>query len=80
MREQNVASGLKYDVRCDSCPVRHRAICSRADDRELSLLDTVKFYKTYQAGQTIALRGDPLDTLSSVVSGNCVLKPAVTFQ
>ena len=77
MKEQNVASDLKYDVRCDSCPVRHRAICSRADERELSLLDTVKFYKTYHAGQTIAMRGDPLDTLSSVVSGTATLSQSM---
>jgi len=64
-------------TQCASCPVRHRAVCSRANYQELTLLDSVKFYKTYQAGQTIALRGDPLEVLSSLVSGTATLSQSM---
>ena len=68
---------VRADTRCSSCPVRHRAVCARADADELALLDSVKFYKTYQAGQTIALRGDPLELLSSVVTGTATLSQSM---
>ncbi|MBT8460514.1 MAG: Crp/Fnr family transcriptional regulator [Boseongicola sp.] len=68
---------VRAEIRCSTCPVRHRAVCARADADELALLDSVKFYKTYQAGQTIALRGDPLEVLSSVVTGTATLSQSM---
>lgn len=54
---------------CGSCPIRHRAICARCDEDELSLLETMKSYVSFEAGQPIAWRGDPLTHFSSLVSG-----------
>ncbi len=54
---------------CGSCPIRHRAVCARCDDDELSLLEQMKSYKTFEAGQPIVWRGDGLTHVSSVVSG-----------
>ncbi len=55
--------------KCGSCPIRHRAICARCDDDELSRLEQIKSYKTFEAGQPIIWRGDELVTFASVVVG-----------
>lgn len=62
---------------CASCPIRHRAVCARCDDDELEQLNQIKFYKTYTAGQTIAMRGDALDVVASVVAGTATLERAI---
>lgn len=54
---------------CSACPIRHRAICARCDDEELSLLEGMKSYSTFEAGQPIIWRGDDLTHFSSVVTG-----------
>lgn len=54
---------------CASCPIRHRAICARCDDAELTLLENIKSYRTVKIGEPIIWRGDELTHLSSVVSG-----------
>lgn len=54
---------------CGKCPIRHRAICARCDDDELSRLEQTKSYKTIEAGQPIIWRGDELTHFSSLVSG-----------
>lgn len=54
---------------CDGCPIRHRAVCSRCDADELSRLDEVKYYRTYEAGQHIAWSGDDMEFVGSVVTG-----------
>ena len=77
MLDDDAKLTAKVETRCATCPVRHRAVCARADANELALLDSVKFYKTYQAGQTIALRGDPLEVLSSVVTGTATLSQSL---
>lgn len=40
-------------------------------------LNKIKFYKTYQTGQTIALRGEPLGIVASVVSGTATLTRSI---
>ncbi|GGX65762.1 transcriptional activator protein FnrL [Tateyamaria omphalii] len=62
---------------CSSCPIRHRAVCARCDEDELEQLNQIKFYKTYTAGQTIAMRGDALDVVASVVAGTATLERAI---
>jgi len=57
------------DIRCADCPIRHRAVCSKCDDDEIVLLDEIKYYRTYAAGQTVAWAGDELGFVGSVVRG-----------
>ncbi|MEY1554837.1 transcriptional regulator FnrL [Yoonia sp. R2331] len=68
---------LKFDtsssVRCTECPIRHRAVCARCDDDELSVLESMKSYKSFTAGQTILSRGDDLTYVGSVVQGMATL-------
>ncbi|MCL4163737.1 UNVERIFIED_CONTAM: hypothetical protein GTU68_012722 [Idotea baltica] len=54
---------------CTSCPIRPRAICSRCTDEELDELDKIKYYKTYPAGASVVLMGDPMTFVASVVTG-----------
>ncbi len=54
---------------CVDCPIRHRAVCARCDARELALLEDIKYYRSFSAGQTIMWSGDRMDFVASIVSG-----------
>ncbi len=58
---------------CGSCPIRHRAVCARCDTDELQQLEQIKYYRSYQAGQTLIWSGDRMDFVASVVSGIATL-------
>ncbi|MFY0679688.1 MAG: Crp/Fnr family transcriptional regulator [Thalassovita sp.] len=58
---------------CEQCPIRHRAVCARCDAEELDVLDSIKYYRTYEAGQTLVWSGDKMDFVGSVVSGIATL-------
>lgn len=60
-------------TKCSDCPIRHRAVCSRCDTDELATLERIKTYKSFEAGDTILLRGDPLEYVGSVVRGVATL-------
>jgi CRP/FNR family transcriptional regulator len=72
-----VNASLAAIENCSSCPIRHRAVCARCDDDELAELNKIKFYRTYPAGQTIAMRGDALDVVASVVGGTATLERGI---
>ena len=59
---------------CGSCPIRHRAICARCDADELQRLDEIKYYRTYEAGQTIMWGGDRMEFVASVVAGTATVE------
>ncbi|MBF9030033.1 helix-turn-helix domain-containing protein [Rhodobacterales bacterium HKCCE3408] len=54
---------------CSECPIRHRAVCAECDSDELAVLEQIKSYLTVPKGGSIAVAGERLDYLSSVVSG-----------
>lgn len=58
---------------CGACPIRHRAICARCDDDELAVLESMKSYTSFEAGQPIIWRGDDLTHFSSIVEGIAAL-------
>jgi CRP/FNR family transcriptional regulator, anaerobic regulatory protein len=58
---------------CGDCPIRHRAVCSRCEADELSRLEEMKYYRSFQAGQTVIWSGDRMDFVASVVSGIATL-------
>ena len=62
---------LSHD--CGSCPIRHRAVCARCDADELQRLEQIKYYRSYQAGQTVTWSGDRMDFVASVVTGIATL-------
>ncbi len=58
---------------CGECQIRHRAVCSRCDEDELTQLDQMKYYRSFQAGQTVLWSGDQMDFVGSVVTGIATL-------
>ncbi|MBL4766751.1 MAG: Crp/Fnr family transcriptional regulator [Rhodobacteraceae bacterium] len=68
-----IESAQKLSPDCLACPIRHRAVCARCDADELVQLDQIKYYRSYQAGQTIVWAGDRMEFVGSVVSGVATL-------
>jgi CRP/FNR family transcriptional regulator len=64
---------LLHGKDCGDCPIRHRAVCARCDTDELGQLERIKFYRSFQAGQTVIWSGDRMDFVASVVSGIATL-------
>ncbi len=64
---------LNTRVKCNECPIRHRAVCARCDDSELEVLEQMKFYRSYEAGEQISWRGDELTFVASLVFGVAAL-------
>ena len=60
-------------MECGDCPIRHRAVCARCETDELARLEQIKYYRSYQAGQTIVWSGDRMDFVASVVTGIATL-------
>ena len=58
---------------CGDCPIRHRAVCARCEVDELEKLDQIKYYRNFEAGQTVVWCGDRMDFVGSVVSGIATL-------
>jgi CRP/FNR family transcriptional regulator len=58
---------------CIDCPIRHRAVCARCETDELKRLEEIKYYRSFEAGQTILWSGDKMDFVGSVVSGIATL-------
>ena len=61
--------GSLHSLECSDCPIRHQAVCARCESEELDQLEEVKFYRSFQAGQTIVWSGDPMDFVGSIVTG-----------
>jgi CRP/FNR family transcriptional regulator, anaerobic regulatory protein len=64
---------LSTHVQCRDCPIRHRAVCARCNADELSRLEEMKYYRSFQAGQTIIWSGDQMPFVGSIVSGIATL-------
>lgn len=54
---------------CADCPIRHQAVCARCEPDELDQLNEIKYYRSFEAGQTVVWSGDQMDFVGSVVSG-----------
>ncbi len=58
---------------CGDCPIRHRAVCARCEPDELGVLEAIKYYRSFEPGQTVIWSGDKMDFVASVVSGVATL-------
>lgn len=72
-KKPDMSQAPSFNENCSECPIRHRAVCARCDADELKRLESVKFYRSYAPGQTIAMRGDEMEFISSVVTGTATL-------
>lgn len=59
--------------KCEACPIRHRAVCARCETDELAALDAIKFYRSFESGQTLIWAGDRMDFVATVVTGVATL-------
>lgn len=64
---------LAPHLACADCPIRYRAVCAHCESDELDVLESVKFYRSFEAGQILAWAGDRMDFVASVVSGVATL-------
>lgn len=58
---------------CQSCAIRHRAVCAHCDTDELPRLEQIKYYRNFEAAQPVIWSGDPMDFVASVVTGVATL-------
>lgn len=65
--------GIPHLRDCGDCPIRHRAVCARCETDELKALDEIKYYRSFQAGQTLIWSGDRMEFVASVVTGVATL-------
>ena len=73
MRTDAVTTQAMADLQCAECPIRHRAVCAKCDSDELNTLESIKYYRNYEAGQTICWAGDEMSFVASVVKGAATL-------
>ena len=73
MQTVNASRYLRQEERCGECPIRHRSVCAQCETSELILLEGIKSYRTYQAGETILWTGDKVEKVGSVVKGCATL-------
>ncbi len=64
-RQQSV----QFAKSCGDCPIRHRAVCANCEADELTILEGLKSYKTFAAGEPIIWAGDHMHHVASVVTG-----------
>lgn len=64
---------LAPQIACGDCQIRHRAVCARCDGDELRALEEIKYYRRFEAGQTLVWSGDRMDFVASVVNGIATL-------
>jgi len=60
-------------LRCDHCPVRHKAVCAALDEVQIGRLAQISHRKKLIAGQTIISAEEPADFFANVVSGTVKL-------
>src|SRR5690554_1353209 len=73
MQRTSLAPVKMVQLTCGDCPIRHRAVCARCDEDELRMLEEIKYYRSFEAGQTVVWSGDRMDFVASVVSGIATL-------
>ena len=71
--QMSLHEGLKPQPNCSNCPIQHRAICAQCEPDELRLLEEIKYYRSFEAGQTVIWAGDHMDFVASVVTGVATL-------
>tara|TARA_R110002072_G_scaffold3163_7_gene23627 strand:- start:6339 stop:7085 length:747 start_codon:yes stop_codon:yes gene_type:complete len=69
----SLSQNSKEFTPCSECDIRYRAVCSTCDNNELSKLEDIKYYRSYDAGQPIMFEGDEMHFVASVVTGAATL-------
>lgn len=56
-------------LRCDSCAIRHKAVCGALDNSELAELNAIAHRRHYSAGQIIMSDEESVEFFANIVSG-----------
>jgi CRP/FNR family transcriptional regulator, anaerobic regulatory protein len=64
---------LNPQQNCTNCPIHYRAICAKCEPDELRVLEEIKYYRSFEAGQSVIWAGDRMDFVASVVTGVATL-------
>lgn len=67
-------SQIQFSKDCSGCPIRRRAVCATCNADEITLLDSIKYYRTFEAGQPIMWSGDRMEFVGSVVTGTATIE------
>lgn len=59
------------------CPIRYFGVCSRCEPDELAKLERTKYYRSYDAGQTVVWAGDEMKFVASVETGIATLSESL---
>ncbi len=73
MQNKTLSEPRLKSTDCGDCPIRHRAVCARCETDELARLEEMKYYRSFEAGQTVIWSGDRMDFVASVVTGIATL-------
>lgn len=68
-RRNAPAGGQPEREHCRDCPIRERAVCTYCAADELEALDSIKYYRSFAAGQEVVAAGTETDFLGTVVEG-----------
>ncbi|MEM9371247.1 MAG: helix-turn-helix domain-containing protein, partial [Pseudomonadota bacterium] len=67
--QPTVPSLVTSSGRCETCPIRHQAVCSYASPEELAELEALKYYRDFDIGREIVGEGEATGFVGSVVTG-----------
>ena len=54
---------------CATCAIRHNTLCAKCEGEELDVLNTMKYFRSYEAGQNVVWAGDRMDFVATISSG-----------
>ena len=54
---------------CENCSIRARAVCARCQDTQLAQLESLKYCRSFDAGQVIVWAGERMEFVGTVLSG-----------
>ncbi len=66
-------STLPETLRCDTCAIRHQAVCGAMNDAEIQTLNSIAHHRKFAAGQVIVSDQEPADFFANVLSGTIKL-------
>lgn len=62
-------SYVENPMRCNTCPIRRKAICDALSEEEIKALNRISRRRVVHAGQTILGEGEPSTMFANIVSG-----------
>lgn len=68
----------QQSIRCDTCAVRHRAVCGALSRTEIERLNAIAHHRTVPQGQAIVADQDTVASFANIISGVVKLTKAMS--